>query len=133
MFGASVAYSTVDEDGAIGITNLGTGVKSPLYTQMVLNNVGQYHAAPGSDFLKLSADAKALGGKFIVGYGMGSNDADATKGDYTELDLMYKTKLTDDITMFAAYVYTDDDLYTGTSATGVRPSENNFVRVWGKI
>ena len=130
MFGASVAYSTVSDDVA-GISNA-TGVKSPLYTQMVLNNVGQYHAAAGSDFLKVSATAKALGGKFILGYGAGSNDLDKTKGDYTELDLMYKTKITDNVKLFAAYVYTDDDKYSEASATGSRPSENNFVRVWAR-
>jgi len=133
MFGLSGAYSSVD-DGAVGITNLGTGVKSPLYTQMVLNNVGQYHAAPGSDFLKVAATAKALGGSWTLAYGAGENDDDASKGDYTQVDLMYKTKLTESITMFAAYVYTDDDLYGSVlnPATGARPSENNFVRVWGR-
>ena len=132
MFGASAAYSSVSEDGVVGITNFGTGVKSPLYTQMVLNNVGQYHAAPGSEFVKLSATAKVLGGKFILGYGMGTNDTVITKGDYTELDVMYKTQLTENVKLFAAYVYTDDDAYTELSATGSRPSENNFVRFWAR-
>ena len=130
MFTAAAAYSSVSDDG-VDFSNV-TGVKSPLYTQMVLNNVGQFHAASGSDFLKLSATAKALGGKFILGYGAGTNDSVATKGDYTEVDVMYKTKLTENITMFAAYVYTDDDFRTAATATGGNPSENNFVRVWGR-
>ena len=129
MFGASAAYSTVDE-GTIGITNLGTGVKSPLYTQMVLNNVGQLHAKD-SDYLKLSADVAALGGKFIVNYGMAIEKRDgngnalasgAGESPY-EVDLMYKTKL-GDVNLFAAYVLTDPDV-TGKDT-------NNFVRVWGR-
>jgi hypothetical protein len=132
MFNLMAAYSSVDEDGVLPVSNYGTGVKSPLYTQMVLNNVGQYHANPGSDFIKLGGSVKALGGTVKAFYGMGENDADATKGDYTELDLMYVTKLTENIKFFAAYVYTDDDMYSEATATGVRPSENNFVRFWAR-
>jgi len=132
MFNLSAAYSTVSEDDGMGITNLGTRIKSPLYTQMVLNNVANYHAAPGSDFLKIGGTMKALGGTVKAFYGAGSNDFDATKGDYSQLDLMYVTKLTKDVKFFAAYVYTDDDMYTQDTATGSRPSENNFVRFWAR-
>lgn len=132
MFTAMAAYSSVDEDGLVGITNFGTGVKSPLYTQMVLNNVGQYHAAPGSEFVKVGATAKTLGGTVKAFYGAGTNDADTTKGDYSQLDLMYVTQLTENVKFFAAYVYTDDDAYTDATATGSRPSENNFVRFWAR-
>jgi len=131
MFTAMAAYSSVG-DGLVGMTNFGTGIKSPLYTQMVLNNVGQYHAAPGSDFLKVGATAKVLGGTVKAFYGAGTNDSDITKGDYTELDLMYVTKITENTKLFAAYVYTDDDLYSEATATGARPSANNFVRVWAR-
>jgi hypothetical protein len=120
MFTAAIAYSSVG-DGTVGISNLGTGVKSPLYTQMLLNNVGQYHAAPNSDFLKVSGTVKALGGKFILGYGDGTNDT--TNVDYTEVDVMFKTKLTENITGFAAYGYTD-------ISTAVDSS--NFVRLWAR-
>ena len=132
MFTAMAAYTSVDEDGAVPIFNLGTGVKSPLYTQMVLNNVGNYHAAPGSDFLKIGGTVKALGGTVKAFYGAGTNDADATKGDYTEFDLMYVTKLTKNLKVFGAYVYTDDDQYSEATATGGRPSANNFVRFWAR-
>jgi len=131
MFTAMAAYTSVD-DGLVGITNFGTGIKSPLYTQMVLNNVGQYHAAPGSDFLKVGATAKVLGGTVKACYGAGTNDSDASKGDYTEFDLMYVTKLTKNLKVFGAYVYTDDSAYTEATATGGRPSANNFVRVWAR-
>ncbi len=132
MFTAMAAYSSVDEDGLVGITNFGTGVKSPLYTQMVLNNVGQYHAAPGSEFVKVGGAAKTSVGTFKAYFGAGTNDSDETKGDYTQLDLMYVKQITENVKFFAAYVYTDDDMYTDATATGVRPSENNFVRFWAR-
>ena len=123
MFALSAAYTSVDEDGALGVTNLGTGIKSPLYTQMVLNNVGQYHAAPGSDFVKVGASVKGLGGKWILNYGAGEND---NRGDFTEVDFMYKAQVTENIKFFAAYVYTDEDAILAV------PSENNFVRFWAR-
>ena len=127
IFGACAAYSSVDE-GTIGITNLGTGIKSPLYTQMVLNNVGQLHASD-SDYLKLSASVEALGGKFIANYGMalekrdGAGNALADGENPTEIDLMYKTKI-GNMKLFAAYILTDPD------KAGV--DTNNFVRVWAR-
>jgi hypothetical protein len=122
-FNLSAAYSSVSEDGA-QFSNV-TGIKSPLYTQMVLNNVGQYHAKAGSEFIKLFATTKALGGTVKVGYGLGTNTLnDAT--DYSELDLMYVTKLTANTKLFTAFVMTNDE----DAATG--PKNNNFVRVWAR-
>ncbi|MCF6245442.1 MAG: hypothetical protein L3J43_10470 [Sulfurovum sp.] len=128
--GASVAYSSVDE-GTVGITNLGTGIKSPLYTQMVLNNVGQLHASD-SDYLKVSADVAAFGGKFVVNYGMaiekrdgnGVALADGAGASPYEVDVMYSQALGDNTKLFAAYVLTDADVDGQDS--------NNFVRVWAR-
>jgi len=122
MFSLMAAYTSVDEDGVVGITNLGTGIKSPLYTQMVLNNVGQHHAAPGSDFVKVGGTAKGLGGTFKAFYGAGENSN--TNQDYTEFDLMYVTKVTENTKLFAAYVYTDQDIALKDSS--------NFVRFWAR-
>jgi hypothetical protein len=119
----SAAYSSVSEDGG-QFSNL-TGVKSPLYTQMVLNNVGQYHAKAGSEFIKLFATTKALGGTVKAGYGIGTNTINDNT-DYSEFDLMYVTKLTANTKLFTAYVLTNDD----DAATG--PKDNNFVRVWAR-
>ncbi len=123
IINASVAYSSVSNDNAKGpkISNI-TGVKSPLYTQTVLNNVGQYAATPGSDFLKLFATAKALGGTVKVGYGAGLERNDGA--EYSEIDLMYVTKITKNTKVFAAYVYTDQDI-AGKDST-------NFVRFWAR-
>ena len=128
--GASAAYSSVDE-GTVGITNFGTNVKSPLYTQMVLNNVGQLHASD-SDYLKLSANVGAFGGKFVVNYGMavekrdgnGVALADGAGASPYEVDVMYSQKLGQNTKLFAAYVLTDADI-TGQDS-------NNFVRFWAR-
>jgi hypothetical protein len=122
MFNLMAAYTTVDEDGSVGVTNLATGIKSPLYTQMVLDNVGQAHAAPGSDFVKVGGSVKAIGGTVKAFYGAGSNDN--TNRDYSEFDLMYVTKITENTKLFAAYVYTDQDIALKDSS--------NFVRFWAR-
>ncbi len=140
MFNASVAYSTVD--GAHRVTNLATtqnpapgiGIKSPLYTQMVLNNIGN-HQAQNSDWIKVAASAKVLGGTLGAAYGMGiDNDTAFSSGttgaafgeNPSEFDLTYKTKVGENTTLFAAYVYTDRDEFVAGE------DSNNFVRFWAR-
>jgi len=129
MFDASLAYSTVD-DGTIGMRNFGTGVKTPLYTQAILN---QNTIARDSDTFKLALGAKALGGKFTGVY-INSDLGDtanasvfgnqAGSGTYQEFELIYKTKITDNTTLFAAYINQNDDRQADDS--------QNFFRVWGR-
>jgi len=129
-FGASVAFSSVDE-GTVGITNFGTGVKSPLYTQMILNNVNHVNSSD-SDYLKASANVAAFAGKIVVNYGMAIEKRDgkgvalasgAGESPY-ELDVMYTQGLGANTKLFAAYVLTDADIDGQDS--------NNFVRVWAR-
>lgn len=83
-----VAYSSVN-DGSLEARNIGTNVKTPLYTQMVLNQGN----------IDLDADtwtAKAVYntgkyGKIIAAYGM-TDDKSTTNRDYKEFDLIYKVK-----------------------------------------
>jgi len=140
IFSASVAYSSVD-DGDFRVTNLATiqnpspgiGIKSPLYTQMVLNNIGNHQAA-NSDFIKVAASAKVLGGTIGAAYGMAVDNNSPEKGktgsafgtNPYEFDLTYKTKITKDLTLFAAYVLTDRDDTADTE------DSNNFVRFWAR-
>ncbi len=130
MFDASVAYSSVD-DGAVPIHNLGTGVKTPLYTQMIFN---QNSIKLDSDTIVARAGMKALGGKFGLAYGYSDIGAGAYmpsvtgnvsgEGEYSELDLTYKTKVfNDSTTLFAGYVYQDDDRMDDTQ---------NMLRFWAK-
>jgi len=116
MFDTSVAYSTVD-DGSVPIHNLGTGVKTPLYTQMILN---QGRIKSDNDTVVLRAGMKALGGKFGVAYDM-TTDNSAAENDSTELDVVYTTKV-GNVNLLAGYVLVTQD----------KAEDINVVRVWGK-
>ncbi len=123
MFDASVAYSSTDENAVFA--NVG-GVKTPLYTQMILN---QGVISFDADYVKAAVGVKALGGKFGVAYGYAVNHADDIAGGADnnpyELDVTYKTKVFNgSTTVFAGYVLTDDDI------AGV--DSRNLVRVWGR-
>jgi len=120
MFDASLAYSGVDA-GQTGVFNVG-GVKTPLYTQMILN---QGAIRSDNDTIVARAGMKALGGKFGVAFDYTTSDV---RDDYTELDLTYKTKVfNDSTTLFAGYVYQDLD----TDVDGWDESRN-LIRFWGR-
>ncbi len=118
MFDASVAYSSVD-DGTAPVENLGTNVKTPLYTQMIKN---QNHIKSDNDTIVIRAGVKALGGKFSVAYDITTDNATANS-DYTELDVVYKTKVSESTTLLAAYILAEDDL---------APDATNYLRFWAR-
>jgi len=127
MFDVAAAYSSVN-NGTVGTTNFG-GVKTPLYTQSILD---QNSIAKDAKAYKVSLGMKALGGRLGVDYigsKMGATALASTliggtgSGKYTEADLTYKTKVSENTTVFAAYVYQKDDRVANT---------NNFVRVWAR-
>jgi hypothetical protein len=111
-----LAYSTVD-DGTLSVQNVGTGVKTPLYTQMILN---QNHISRDADTVLVKGVLPLGSGKLITQYGATTDNSDAGT-DYQELDVIYKFKAlgTD---MLAAYVMSDHDV------EGKDP--NNIIRVW---
>ena len=112
----SLAYSNTDDEG-LPYINLGTGVKTPLYTQMVAN---QGFISFDSSTVVGRVGMAALGGNFGLAYGY----SDVMGSDYKELDLTYKTKVfNDSTTLFAGYVYQDDDRMDDTQ---------NMLRFWAK-
>jgi hypothetical protein len=118
MFDASLAYSGVD-DGQAGVFNVG-GIKTPLYTQMILN---QGAISSDNDTFVFRAGLKALGGKFGLDYDYTSDNAD-NGVDYQELDLTYKTKVFNDTTtLFAGYIYQDADNWADSK---------NTLRFWAR-
>jgi len=139
MFDAALAYSHVN-DGSVAVVNFG-GVKTPLYTQTILD---QSSISLDSDTFKLSAAAKLLGGKLGAYYvysdlGKASNGlatlmsgaytpaqiaSGNNAGTYQEFSVNYKTKLTDNITLFTAYVNQNDDRLVDDT--------QNFARVWAR-
>jgi len=118
----SAAYSDVN-DGAVSVQNVGTVVKTPLYTQMVYN---QDHISRDASTVVLKAALPAGPGKLIAQYGMSSDNAN-DNSDYNELDIMYKTKALG-MNVFAAYVMRDSD---AKDLKG-NDDKNNIVRVWGR-
>jgi hypothetical protein len=133
MFGAEVAYSSVDENGVEGVvtmTNFG-GVKTPLYTQMVLN---QGFISWNSDTIVAKVTADTEYGKFGIAYDMTTYRTAAaplvgaanvlTDRDYTELDVTYSTKIGESTDIFAAFVMQDN--------ADFQADPQNTVRVWAR-
>ncbi|PHS14441.1 MAG: hypothetical protein COA86_16015 [Kangiella sp.] len=128
-FNTSFAYSSAD-DGSLNIANLaGSGVKSPFYTQGVLN---QNAIKRDSDSFKFTASTKAIGGTVVFAYM--SSDMGATalssvfgtgvdgEGTYRELELIYKRSLTENTKLFTALINQNDDRQADKG--------QNFFRVW---
>jgi len=112
----NLAYSTVD-DGTLSVQNVGTGIKTPLYTQMILN---QNHIAHDADTFLVKGVVPVGPGKLIAQYGATTDNSDAGT-DYNELDVIYKFKALG-TTMLAAYIMSDHDV------NGQDP--NNVIRLW---
>jgi hypothetical protein len=137
------AYTGVDlqnsMNGAVAagvpVVNVATGVKTPLYTQMVLNQdyISGGMSANGTAntmMVKGTAtyDLPALGNvSFTVAYSMTEreNGAGAALNDYNELDVIAKTKL-GGAEVLAAYVTTEVD--DGVDAA----DDRDAVRIWAK-
>ena len=147
MFDASIAYSSV-ADGTVNIENFGTNVKTPLYTQMIFN---QNVIKRDSDTIVGRIGVKALGGKFGLAYNYSDLGATALgpvagafgvtrggAGEYSELDLTYKTKvLNDSVTLFAGYIYQNDSrdavlANDGTVLLDSTDEDQNMLRFWAR-
>jgi hypothetical protein len=133
IFDASIAYSSVD-NGDRGVNNFG-GVKTPLYTQMILN---QDAIKTNNMTFVARVGTKALGGRFDLAYGYSGIMDDSDRGclvdgrvhgagAYSELDLTYKTKiLNDDTTLFAGYIFQSRS-YAEKKQSGW---SDNILRFW---
>jgi len=98
-FTLSAAYDDVN-DGALSVANVGTGVKTKLFVQQILN---QGSIASDAETLQLKVVTPAFKGtKFIAQYAM-TNDTSAAADDLNELDLIVKTKVLD-TNLLVAYV-----------------------------
>ena len=93
-FALSAAYTSVNIDTdvatALTVTNFGTAVKSPLYTQQVLNQVFIDGHFGDSKTWQIKGVYKGLGGKFVAQYA--SSDLETKADDYAEFDFIYATK-----------------------------------------
>ena len=115
-FFASAAYTGVDIDDEIPVltvNNFGTGVKSPLYTQVVLNQIFIDGHFGDSDTWQIKGGYKGLGGKFTLAYT--SSSMDLKVNDYNEFDFIYGTKFNTqygDIGLKAMWINQDFDGFT---------------------
>ena len=127
----SVSISSVNE-GEVDLLNA-TDIKTPLYTQMILNQ----------KFIKNDANTivgrvgfKAFGGKFGIAYGytelgdMGDTSAIGTEAVYQELDVTLKTKITPALTMFTGYIHRDYD--QDKDKLLISDYSDEIARVWVK-
>ena len=112
----SLAYSKINR-GTLSVQNVGTGVKTPLYTQMVAN---QGHISNDADTVVLKGVVPLGTSKLIAQYGL-TTDNSVAGTDYNELDVIYKFKALG-TNMLAAYVRADHDV------AGQDPA--NIIRVW---
>ncbi len=122
----SLAYSKVGA-GTLSVQNVGTGVKTPLYTQMIGN---QNFIAHDNDTFVLGANMPVGPGKLIAKYDM-TTDNSAASNDYTELDVIYKFKALG-TNMLAAYVMqnADNKIFAKDVAGNATEDTNNIIRVW---
>jgi len=141
-FTLAAAYTGVNIDNeaqALTVTNFGTGVKTPLYTQMVLNQVFIDGHQGDVDTWMIKGTYKGLGGKFIAAYGSSNvddnNGVDGNNHDYNEFDFIYATKFNTqygDIGLKAMWMYQDFDWDSGTVETPGQvyvPGDNNVLRL----
>jgi len=110
-----LAYSKVN-NGTVSLQNVGTGVKTPLYTQMVAN---QGAISRNADTVVLQAKSAVGPGTLIAQYDMTQTNA-GPDNDFDELDVLYKFKALG-TTMLAAYVTKDSD---------AMPHRANIIRLW---
>jgi len=110
------AFSTVN-DGTAKVVNTGTGVKTPLYTQMVANQ-GFISSDNNTYMLKGAYSLGDMG--TVIAQGTYSTDNSDAELDSTDLELLYTTKVSG-MNLLAAYVRTNkiDD----------KKAANNIVRV----
>lgn len=130
-FNTNIAYSSVNK-GTLPVANIaGSGVKSPLYTQGVLN---QNTIKVDANTIKLTGSTKALGGKLIASYmtsDLGTSALPSVfgqgvggEGTYSELELIYKRKVVENVNMFLAVIHQNDNRQVDEG--------QNFFRVWFK-
>ncbi|AKF24081.1 hypothetical protein YH65_00645 [Sulfurovum lithotrophicum] len=125
----SAAYTSVDmEANSISVTNLGTGVKSPLYTQQVLNQVFIDGHNGDADTWQIKGVYKGLGGKFVAQYANSDTEND---WNYGEFDFIYGTTFNTaygDLGLKAMWINQDFD---GAPKAGVNSGDdtNNVIRL----
>ncbi|MBN2783067.1 MAG: hypothetical protein JXQ66_07495 [Campylobacterales bacterium] len=112
------AYTDVN-DGYVAVVNTGTGVKSPLFTQMIGNDVV---IAQDAETWMLKA-AYSLGDMgTVILQGTQTDDTSATANDLTDIELAYKVNAAG-VDYFAGYVNRDFDVVN---------TDDEIIRLWAR-
>jgi hypothetical protein len=134
----SLAYTSVDGDDNkinVAVKNTGTGIKSPVFTQMIYNQ----------DAISLDADTYMVKAAYNTGdYGtiiaqyagttagnsnlMNATATSADRNDYGEFDLIYKVKA-GGVQYFAAFINRATSKKNGL---GGNADNDNKIRLWGR-
>ena len=128
-FALSAAYTSVSKDAnGLTVTNFGTGVKSPLYTQQVLNQVFIDGHFGDSDTWQVKGVYKGLGGKFVAQYANSDTEAD---WNYGEFDFIYATKFNTSFGDIGAKAMWMNQDFDGAPKAGVTTQDdsNNVIRL----
>ncbi|OHE11568.1 MAG: hypothetical protein A2525_05590, partial [Sulfurimonas sp. RIFOXYD12_FULL_36_11] len=107
----TAAYTTVD-DGTVGVKNTG-GIKTPLYTQMILNQTSLY--SDNDTYMLKAAYSLGTAGTIIAQGTMTDDNRNiAIPKDMTDLELVYKVKA-GGVDFLAAYVNQSWDAAAGAA------------------
>lgn len=127
----SVAYTSVN-NGSVAVKNVGTGIKTPLFTQMIYN---QNAIARDADTVVVKG-VYNMGdmGKIIAQYGVtsaGKTNINA-ENDYNELDLIYRVK-SGGVSYWASvmHITTDKVSQKGILGGGLTDSDTK-LRLWAR-
>ena len=129
-----LAYTSVDGDDSkdqVAIKNFGTGIKTPLFTQMVYNQ--NAIALDANTFVLKAVYDTGSYGKFVAQYGAttaGKSNLMGSEKDYNEFDLIYKIKAAG-IQYFAAYINRSID-NGGDMGTDSGAEKDDRLRVWAR-
>lgn len=107
----TAAYTTVN-DGTVGVKNTG-GIKTPLYTQMILNQ-GSLYSDNDTYMLKAAYSLGDAGTIIAQGTMTDDNRNIAVPKDLTDLELVYKVKA-GGVNFLAAYVNQSWDAAAGAA------------------
>jgi hypothetical protein len=107
----TAAYTTVN-DGTVGVKNTG-GIKTPLYTQMILNQASLY--SDNDTYMLKAAYSLGTAGTIIAQGTMTEDNRNiAIPKDMTDLELIYKVKA-GGVDFLAAYVNQSWDAAAGAA------------------
>lgn len=107
----TAAYTTVN-DGTVGVKNTG-GIKTPLYTQMILNQASLY--SDNDTYMLKAAYSLGTAGTIIAQGTMTEDNRNiAIPKDMTDLELVYKVKA-GGVDFLAAYVNQSWDAAAGAA------------------